>query len=268
MKAKKALGQNFISDPQLISDIVDASGCGEKDTVVEIGPGRGALTQELAGRVRKLYAVELDSDLIPVLRTIFALKPNVEIINEDILTFDFSKVTEDLKNENDGYFRIIGNLPYYITTPIILGLLEQAVPAKTMTFMVQKEVAERIVAGPGRDFGVLSVSVQYYCDAEYMLDVPAEYFNPRPKVDSAVVRLTPKKERLLQKEDEKLFFDLVKAAFSQRRKTLSNCLSGFNGIDKESLLGILENCGINPQRRPETLSLEEFAALTRAVKSK
>lgn len=262
MKAKKSLGQNFISDPNLISAIADAAAIEAEDTVVEIGPGRGALTLELADRAKALTAVELDADLIPILRAVCGTRDNITIVNEDILKFDFSGIDQ----EN---LRIVGNLPYYITTPIILGLLEKGVKAKSMTFMVQKEVAERIVSPPGsKDYGVLSISVQYYCNAQYMLDVGAEYFNPRPKVDSAVVNLTPKGERLLAPEDEALFFSMVKTAFSQRRKTLQNTLTGFCGFTKESLGEVLEAAGVEASRRPETLSLEEFAVICGKIKER
>ncbi len=294
-KAKKAFGQNFISDPQIIEAIVDASGAGPQDTVVEIGPGKGALTCSLAKRAERVIAVELDSSVIPLLKGNLAGAKNVEIVNEDILKFDWSRVaivpestcttaaTEiqcsvAKKPEtpcNSGVLRVVGNLPYYITTPILLGILERCVPAETITVMVQKEVADRIVASPGgRDFGVLSISLQYYADCSFVLDVPAEYFEPRPKVDSAVVNLKLKKERILAPEEEAGFFALVKAAFSQRRKTLLNSLTGFRPLSsqahaplsKEQLLAAFSAAGIDPQRRPETLSIEEFAALSRALR--
>ncbi|MBR3301998.1 MAG: ribosomal RNA small subunit methyltransferase A [Firmicutes bacterium] len=291
-RAKKALGQNFINDPQIIEAIVDACGAGPDDTVVEIGPGKGALTCTLAERAKRVIAVELDSSVIPLLKGNLAGAPNVEVVNEDILKFDWSRVvgnsfaTEkqfnspqaDAKTEQDpekpcnsGVLRIVGNLPYYITTPILLGILEKNVPAKSITVMVQKEVAERICAGPGgKDYGVLSISLQYYADCSYVLNVPAEYFTPRPKVDSAVVHMTLKKERLLAPEEEPQFFALVKKAFSQRRKTLLNSLvgycpaSGAAPLQKEDILKALAACGIDEKRRPETLSIEEFAALSRA----
>lgn len=260
MRAKKSLGQNFISDPGLICEIADAARIEENDTVVEIGAGRGALTDELAGRAKRVIAVELDKDLIPVLKTIAALRGNIEVVNCDILEYDFTGLHG---------IKIVGNLPYYITTPIILGLLEKGVDASFMTLMVQKEVAERIVSPPGsRDYGVLSVSIQYYCNAEYVLDVPAEYFSPKPKVDSALLRLTKKPVRLLSPEDEPLFFELVKTVFTKRRKTLQNSLSSFRGITKEEAGALLENCGIEKNRRAETLSLEEFARLCDFIKEK
>ena len=296
-RAKKALGQNFINDPQIIAAIVDACGAGPKDTVVEIGPGKGALTCTLAERAKRVIAVELDSSVIPLLKGNLAGAPNVEVVNEDILKFDWSRISvpeegadsatekqckalqagakteqDPEKPCNSGVLRIVGNLPYYITTPILLGILEKNVPAKSITVMVQKEVAERICAGPGgKDYGVLSISLQYYADCEYVLDVPAEYFTPRPKVDSAVVHMTLKKERLLAPEEEPQFFALVKKAFSQRRKTLLNSLVGYRcspgaaPLQKEDILKALAACGIDEKRRPETLSIEEFAALSRAL---
>ncbi len=320
-KAKKALGQNFISDPQIIEAIVGASQAGPFDTVVEIGPGKGALTCSLAERAARVIAVELDSSVILLLKGNLAGAKNVEVVNEDILKFDWSRVCGAAAKEgagkcdankaegvapatenqcaqassgqnhcNSGVLRIIGNLPYYITTPILLGILEKDVPAESITVMVQKEVAERIVAPPGgRDRGVLSVSLQYYADCEKVLDVPAEYFDPRPKVDSAVVHMRLKKQRLLAGAEEQKFFAVVKAAFSQRRKTLLNSLTGAmigGGIStdgagqpggigpgsgaccpiltKSRVSEALAAAGIDPQRRPETLTIEEFKALTEA----
>lgn len=254
MRAKKSLGQNFISDVGLIENIVEVSGITKEDNVVEIGPGRGALTEALSTAAKKVTAVELDNDLISPLRAMFALTDNVEIVHADILEYDIPPDTDV----------IVGNLPYYITTPIILGLFEKGTSAKSMTFMVQKEVAERIVSGPGsKDYGVLSVSVQYYAKPSYALDVPAEYFNPRPKVDSAVVNLEVKNTRSLGPSEEKGFFELVKKSFSQRRKTLANCLVGYKGLPKEEINRVLESLNIDAKRRPETLSQEEFISLYR-----
>ncbi len=295
-RAKKALGQNFINDPQIIEAIVEACGAGPDDTVVEIGPGKGALTCTLAERAKRVIAVELDSSVIPLLKGNLAGAPNVEVVNEDILKFDWSRVSVPLKDAdsatekqcsdphadakteqkpekpcNSGALRIVGNLPYYITTPILLGILKKNVPAKSITVMVQKEVAERICAGPGgKDYGVLSISLQYYADCSYVLGVPAECFTPRPKVDSAVVHMTLKNETLLAPEEEPQFFAVVKKAFSQRRKTLLNSLVGYRTasgaapLQKEDILKALSACGIDEKRRPETLSIEEFAELNRA----
>lgn len=255
MRAKKSLGQNFITDSGLIYSIVEAAGVTDEDKVLEIGPGRGALTDALCQSAKFVTAVELDQDLIGPLRVMFKLRDNVKIVNEDILKYD---VPDDINI-------IVGNLPYYITTPIILGLFEKGTSAKSMTFMVQKEVAERIVSGPGsKDYGVLSISVQYYAEPTYALDVPAEYFTPRPKVDSAVVNLKVRETRSLGPAEEKGFFELVKKSFSQRRKTLANSLVGYKGLPKEEINRILESLNIDAKRRPETLSQDEFISLYRA----
>jgi len=257
MKAKKSLGQNFISDANLISSIAKASGVTKEDNVLEIGPGRGALTEELANCAKHVTAVELDTDLIAPLNVMFKLTDNVDIVHADILEYE-------IPNDID---IIVGNLPYYITTPIILGLFEKGTSAKSMTFMVQKEVAQRIVSGPGsKDYGVLSISVQYYAEPSYKLDVPAEFFNPKPKVDSAVVNLKVREMRDLGPSEEKGFFELVKKSFSQRRKTLSNCLVGYKGLAKNQIEDILQSLNIDAKRRPETLSQEEFINLYRAMK--
>ena len=261
-KTKKSLGQNFLKDQIVIEKIADASGCGPKDTVVEIGPGLGVLTDALSERAGRVIAVELDDRLIPILNTKFALRKNVEIVHEDILRFDWSGVDPG----EEGSLYIAGNLPYYITTPILLGILEKKVPAKSITVMVQKEVADRIVAHPGgKDYGVLSISLQYYAEARKVLDVPSECFDPRPKVDSAVVVLDLKEKRALEGAEEAKFFRLVKQAFMQRRKTLSNSLAGFNGKGKEEIEDILTRNGIDPKRRAETLSLEEYIHLSKEI---
>ena len=260
-KAKKSLGQNFLKDAQVIERIAEAAGCGEEDTVVEIGPGLGALTDALSERAGRVIAVELDDRLIPVLRTKFALRDNVEIVHGDILKFDWSSASP-----GSGCLYIAGNLPYYITTPILLGILEKKVPAKKITVMVQKEVADRIVAPPGgKDYGVLSLSLQYYAEVKKVIDVPSVCFDPRPKVDSAVVTLDLKEERALDGEGEKKFFSLVKKAFSQRRKTLSNSLTGLDGKTKEEIERVLLLNGIDPGRRAETLSLDEYINLSKEI---
>lgn len=258
-KTKKSLGQNFLNDPGVIEEIADACGAGPEDTVVEIGPGLGVLTDALSERAGRVIAVELDDRLIPILRTKFALHPNVEIVHEDILKFDWSSIGPA------GSLRIVGNLPYYITTPILLGILEKDVPAKNITVMVQKEVADRIVAKPGgKDFGVLSVSLQYYAECRKVINVPAECFDPAPKVDSAVVVLELKSQRALDPGGEEKLFRLVKTAFSQRRKTLLNSLSGL-GFEKEKIQELLINNGIDPSRRAETLSVEEYIKLSKEI---
>ena len=260
-KAKKSLGQNFLKDDAVIEAIADAAGCGPDDTAVEIGPGLGALTDALSERAKRVVAVELDDRLIPVLKAKFALRDNVEIVHEDILKFDWSSL-----DPKGGDLYIAGNLPYYITTPILLGIMEKKVPAKRITVMVQKEVADRITAPPGgKDYGVLSVSLQYYAYAKKVIDVPSVCFEPRPKVDSAVVTLDLKEERALDGEGEKRFFALVKKAFSQRRKTLSNSLTGLDGKTKEEIEKLLLGNGIDPGRRAETLSLDEYINLSKEI---
>lgn len=273
--AKKSLGQNFLTDEMVVEKIAEYCGSGPNDTVVEIGPGLGVLTDALSERAKRVIAVELDDRLIPILRADFALKKNVEIVHEDILRFDWSGLCEEFsakpsEGQKDtslpGKLCIVGNLPYYITTPILLGILEKNIPAENITVMVQKEVAERIAAPPGgKDYGVLSVSLQYYADCQKVLDVPSECFDPRPKVDSAVVVLKLKKQRALGKEEEKKFFGLVKKAFSQRRKTLLNSLSGFESRDKSDIEKLLKSNGIDPSRRAETLSVEDYINLSKEI---
>jgi len=263
-KTKKSLGQNFLQDEDAIEQIAEAGGAGPEDLVIEIGPGMGVLTRALAERAGRVVAIELDSRLIPILERSLSHYGNVTVLNEDILKADLHGIIKEAAMPGD--VKIVGNLPYYITTPILLGLLEQDVPAESITAMVQKEVAERIVAGPGgKDYGVLSVSLQYYCRADYVLDVPAESFRPKPKVDSAVVKLTLKdRSERLEPEKEKAFFETVKRSFSQRRKTLGNSLSGFCGASKEQTTEALESAGIEPSRRAETLSIEEFIKVSEA----
>ena len=268
-RTKKSLGQNFLADPGVIGGIADACGLGADSLAVEIGPGLGVLTGELAERAAKVAAVEIDKALIPILRDQLAVYDNVSIINEDILAVDAPALIEEQRVLADGRrlgrVVIAGNLPYYITTPIIMGLIEAGVPADLMVFMVQKEVADRMASGPdSKDYGVLSVSLQYCCEVKKVMDVPAEAFIPSPKVDSAVVQLVPKRDDRPRAKDEALMRRLVKAGFAQRRKTLINALSG-GGFEKEKLLSALAACGIEPSRRAETLSIEEFIRLSDAV---
>lgn len=266
-RAKKRLGQNFLADRGVIEDIVAGSGTGEDDLVIEIGPGMGALTEPAAKAARRLVAIELDSDLVPGLKARFALDSSVEIIEGDILETDLCALIEEQRAKDPGIdkVRVMGNLPYYITTPIIMKLLEDEVPAASITIMMQKEVAERIMAEPGgKDYGALSIACQYHCRVSEVCDAPAEAFRPQPKVDSKVLRLDLREEKAVSPQDEKLFFDVVKAGFSQRRKTLSNCLASLcadAGNAKQAAAGMLEKAGIDPARRAETLTMEEFARL-------
>ncbi len=291
-KNAKSLGQNFLLDSDVIKAMADAAGLGSDDLAIEIGPGIGVLTHEIAKRAGKVIAVEIDKALLPVLQYTLAEHNNVEVINQDILKTDLGKliaenlpISENLPmeiNQSEGseidsvsdgnkntvkrnHVKILGNLPYYITTPIITELLENHVPAKSITIMMQKEVAERIVADPGsKTYGAISVMVQYYCQVEKVIEVPRDSFFPAPKVDSEVLNLIIRDEPAVKVRDQSLFFRLVKAGFGQRRKTLSNSLTG-TGIEKERILDALKQTGIDGTRRAETLSLEEFAALTEAL---
>ncbi len=262
----KKLGQNFLTDESVIVQIVESSGAGPRDLVIEIGPGMGVLTSEAAEVAGKVVAIEIDKNLLPILNETLASFDNVKILNEDVLKTDVALTIEQERILPDGSraegVKIIGNLPYYITTPILMKLLEERVPADSITIMVQKEVAERIAAPPGsRTYGALSVAVQYYCEIEYVVTVPKEVFIPRPKVDSAVLCLTVRKEKPVELVSEEVFFECIKKGFGQRRKTLHNSLTGIMGKEKEEVGRILEECGIDPIRRAETLSIQEFAKL-------
>ena len=250
---KKHLGQNFLFDPLILDNIIQASGLSGEDTVVEIGPGPGRLTRKLAEIVKRLIAIELDPELYERLKGDFIAYRNVEIIHADALKFPFETI---------GKFKVVANIPYYITTPIIFRLLEAREYLQSMTLTTQKEVAERIAAEPGgKDYGVLTIMIQYFAQAELMFIIPKEAFRPVPKVDSAVVHMKILERPSVMVRDEKMFFRLVRTAFSQRRKTLSNSLKGISDNIKDVLL----QSGIDPQRRPETLSLEEFARLSDAL---
>ena len=260
----RSLGQNFITDRSIIERIVEGAGVGENDLVIEIGPGIGVLTAEAAESAARVIAVEIDSKLIPILSETLAEYDNIKVINQDILKTDVNKIIEEEKAAGNftGAVRIIGNLPYYITTPIIMGLLESGVKADSITVMMQKEVADRIKASPGsKTYGAISAAVQYYCIVEQIASVPKEVFVPRPKVDSAVLNLHIRKEKPVELTDEKMFFACIRSGFGQRRKTLLNSLTGTAGLSKEDIRNILSTAGIDPVRRAETLNMEEFAAI-------
>jgi len=247
---KKHLGQNFLYDPSILDNIISAAGLSGEDTVVEIGPGPGRLTRKLAEGVKKLIAIELDPELYERLKGDFIAYRNVEIIHADALKFPFESI---------GEFKVVANIPYYITTPIIFRLLDAKKYLKSMTLTIQKEVAERIVARPGgKDYGVLTIMIQYFAQPELKFIIPKEAFRPMPKVDSALVHMKILGQPRVMVRDEAVFSRLVRTAFSQRRKTLSNSLKGVSDNIKDVLL----QSGIDPQRRPETLSLEEFARLS------
>lgn len=266
-KNTKSLGQNFLTDKGIIDKIVDGAGVCEDDLVLEIGPGLGVITWEAAQKAGKVIAVEIDKNLIPILKETLADCDNVEVLHQDILKTDINEViNRELATGKYKSVKVIGNLPYYITTPIIMKILEDGVEAESLTFMMQKEVADRIQSAPGKKtYGAVSVAVQYYCEAEILSKVPRDVFIPQPNVDSAVLKLTVRKEKSVEVADRDLFLSCIKAGFGQRRKTLLNSLMGVDGMTKETVKAALEGAGIEPSRRAETLNLEEFATLANEV---
>lgn len=271
-RLSKSLGQNFLTDANIVNKIIEGAAIGQDDLVVEIGPGIGVLTAAAASYAGKVVAVEIDSHLIPILEETLAEYNNISILHADILKTDLIKVLEQYKEINGKPrtgVKVIGNLPYYITTPIIMKLLEDAVPVDSITIMMQKEVADRIKSGPGtKAYGALSVAVQYYCTVASVASVPKEVFVPQPKVDSAVIRLDLRKEKAVKLTSESVFFAVVKSGFGQRRKTLLNSLTGVMGKTKEEISKALTEAGIDPIRRAETLSIEEFASLSNIIAKK
>ncbi|MBQ1424211.1 MAG: 16S rRNA (adenine(1518)-N(6)/adenine(1519)-N(6))-dimethyltransferase RsmA, partial [Lachnospiraceae bacterium] len=244
------------------------AGITKEDTILEIGPGIGTMTQALCEAAGRVIAVEIDRDMIPLLEENLAGYDNYEIINDDILKVDLGALAESAFSENAGRFKVVANLPYYITTPIIMGLLEQKLPLESITVMVQKEVAERMQAQPGtKDYGALTLAVQYYTEAEIIANVPSNCFVPRPNVDSAVIRLKLHEERPVQPQDEAKMFRVIKASFAQRRKTLVNGLKNdpalqAEGIDRERIEAAFTQMGLDQNVRGERLTLEEFARLS------
>ena len=263
---QKKFGQNFLIDPHVLDKIIAAAEITKDDFVLEIGPGIGTLTQYLAEAAREVVAVEIDSTLIPILEDTLSAYDNVSVINEDVLKVDLRKLAEE---RNGGKpIKVVANLPYYITTPIIMSLFESHVPLKSLTVMVQKEVALRMQAGPGtKDYGALSLAVQYYASPYLAANVPPNCFMPRPKVGSAVIRLTRFGETPVQVKDEKLLFRLIRASFNQRRKTLQNGLVNSQELDftKEQVAAAIATLGVSPSVRGEALTLEQFAALANAL---
>ena len=257
---QKKFGQNFLIDEHVLEKIIQAAGVGPDDFVVEIGPGIGTMTQYLAHAARGVAAVEIDRALIPILKDTLSPYDNVTVINEDILKVDLNQLAEEM---NDGRpVKVVANLPYYITTPIIMGLFESHVPVDNITVMVQKEVAERMQAGPGsKDYGALSLAVQYYADPYIVANVPPNCFMPRPNVGSAVIRLQTHVDPPVKGKNEKLMFGIIRASFNQRRKTLQNSVSHDPGlgISKELIAENLEKMGLSATIRGEALSLQQFA---------
>ncbi|WP_165005566.1 MULTISPECIES: 16S rRNA (adenine(1518)-N(6)/adenine(1519)-N(6))-dimethyltransferase RsmA [unclassified Enterococcus] len=266
---KKSLGQNFLTEPNILRKIVETAQINEQTNVIEVGPGIGALTEQLAKHAKQVVAFEIDDRLIPVLADTLSPYPNVTVVNQDILKTDLSTAAAEYFSEKLP-LKVVANLPYYITTPIMMHFLESDVVVDEMVVMMQKEVADRISAAPGtKAYGSLSIAVQYYMEASLAFIVPKTVFVPQPNVDSAILKLTRRETPAVEVTDEKAFFRLTKAAFQQRRKTLRNNLQHAYGKDeqtKECLMKSLETAGIDPKRRGETLSLEEFAALSNAMK--
>ena len=262
---QKRFGQNFLIDTHVLEKIIRASEITKDDFVLEIGPGIGTMTQYLADSARAVTAVEIDDALIPILQDTLKDWDNVNIIHGDILKTDIQKIADE-KNQGKA-IKVVANLPYYITTPIIMGLFESHVPVESITVMVQKEVADRMQTGPGsKDYGALSLAVQYYAEPEIVANVPPNCFMPRPKVGSAVIRLKRHKEPPVQVQDEKLMFRLIRASFNQRRKTMAKGLKKSQELNytKEQVESAISACGLPLNIRGEALSLEQFAALTNA----
>ncbi len=263
---QKKFGQNFLIDTHVLEKIVESAGVTKDDMVLEIGPGIGSMTQYLCEHAREVVAVEIDTALIPILKDTLANYDNVTVINQDILKVDINQLA--LEKNQGRPIKVVANLPYYITTPIIMGLFESHVPIDNITVMVQKEVADRMQVGPGtKDYGALSLAVQYYAKPYIVANVPPNCFIPRPNVGSAVIRLTTHKEAPVQVEDEKLMFRLIRASFNQRRKTLVNGLNNSPEIhlSKEVIAKAIEELGVSPTIRGEALDLKQFAELSNIV---
>lgn len=260
---QKKFGQNFLIDSNILENIVDAAEITKEDFVLEIGPGIGTMTQYLCEAARQVVAVEIDKMLIPILEDTLSQYDNIEVINQDVLKVDINSLVREKNNGKP--IKVVANLPYYITTPIIMGLFESGVPIDSITIMVQKEVADRMQTGPGsKDYGALSLAVQYYADAKVMLNVSASCFMPRPNVDSAVIKLTRYKTPVVEVKDEKLMFQVIRASFNQRRKKLVNGLKNSSELNfsKEEILSAIAAIGKPETIRGEALTLEEFARLS------
>ena len=259
---QKRFGQNFLIDAHVLEKIVSAAGITKDDCVLEIGPGIGTMTQYLAESAGQVIAVEIDTNLLPILAETFKDYSTVKVINQDNRTVDINELVKEYNNGRP--IKVVANLPYYITTPIIMGLFESNVPIDNITVMVQKEVADRMQVGPGsKDYGALSLAVQYYASPYIVANVPPNCFIPRPNVGSAVIRLTRYQEPPVQVKDPKLMFKLIRASFNQRRKTLQNGLNNSPEISfsKEEITKAIESLGVSPSVRGEALSLEQFAQL-------
>jgi 16S rRNA (adenine1518-N6/adenine1519-N6)-dimethyltransferase len=259
-KFTKSLGQNFLIDDSVLDDIVDGAEITKEDYVIEIGPGVGTLTKELLQRAKRVTSIELDEKLIPILQEELKDFENFELVHKDALKVDYNELIGEEKS-----VKIVANLPYYVTTPIIANLLNGKYNIASITIMIQKEVAERIDAEPStKDYGAFSLLVQYYCNTKIIRRVPPSSFIPAPKVDSIVIRLDRLEKPRVQISDEKLFFNVIRQSFNMRRKTLWNAMKNI-GLDKEKLKDAFEKANIDPNRRGETLSIEEFANLSKTI---
>ncbi len=265
---KKNFGQNFLVDERVLDKIVASADITENDVVLEVGPGIGTLTQALAKKAKKVIAVEIDKTLIPILGELLADFDNIEIINEDILKVDINEIV----TKNGGKpIKVVANLPYYITTPIIMNILEKRLPVESITVMIQKEVAYRMQAQPkSKEYGALSLIVQYYCTPYLVANVPQNCFMPRPNVDSAVIRLTTLEKPAVDAENTELLFHIIKTAFAQRRKTLLNCFFNCGGWDmsKEELTELINAAGYDEKVRGEALTLEDYAKITEVFENR
>lgn len=263
---QKKFGQNFLIDPHVLDKIINAAEITKEDCVIEIGPGIGSVTQALIDNAGKVISIEIDDQLIPILTEQFGGCENFRLIHKDVLKVDLHKlIAEESPNRR---IKVVANLPYYITTPIIMMLLEHNLPIESITVMVQKEVADRMASGPGsKQYGAITVAMKYYCDTYLVANVPQNCFMPRPNVDSAVIKLTLHQESIVDINDEEQLLKIIKAAFSQRRKTLLNTLAsnGNLGLSKEEIKNVLDESGIGASTRGETLSLDDYAMLSNYI---
>ena len=260
LRANKKLGQNFLINESIIYDIVKKANVTKEDVVIEIGPGLGSLTKELINNAKKVIAIELDPNMIDILKSRFGIFDNFEVIYGDVLKIDLEELIKGYDS-----VKVVANLPYYITTPIIMKLLEDKLKIKSITVMVQKEVGERICAThKDKEYGAITVSVQYYSEPQIIIDVPKENFLPAPEVDSCVIRLDMRDKPLVSLKDEKLFFRLVKGAFTQRRKTINNSLT-CSGKSKEEIMAALNKLGIDSKLRAENLSIQQYADIANTL---
>ncbi len=263
--ANKSLGQNFLIDDEVIESIVETANIKKEDTIIEIGPGLGTLTNKLLEKAKKVIAIELDKRMVNILNDRFSLYNNFEIINEDVLKVDLRNMIKEQNAEN---VKIVANLPYYITTPIIMKLLEDRLNIQSITVMIQKEVAKRLTATPGDKLsGAITYAINYYCEPQEVLIVPNSSFIPKPEVESEVINLKLRKAHPVELTNEKLFFKLIKLAFMQRRKTLINGLSNSGRVDKKQAKELLEKVGLDEKVRGESLSMQDFANLANAIEN-